>query len=212
MKREHLTNYLKTLWAAHHFVFISQDPAEIAAVLKVSTKRVKRMMCDQNWDEALKYWRYAPSLSSFGDLKLAKRLWTELVEKDEHINLVEYPEQPIEFSDAYFTPETYALLNSHLFCADNLSDAEIRERLMRDGNPVQSDGQHMIGYHWFAYPNETEGLYSKVFARVNVAGDLVVGRGGDTSLVCIRHGRLSLTRQFSDDAVNVADERLLLCL
>ena len=26
MKREHLTKYLKTLWAAHHFVFISQDP------------------------------------------------------------------------------------------------------------------------------------------------------------------------------------------
>ena len=212
MKRRYLTKYLKTLWAAHHFVFISQDPTEIAAVLNVSTKRVEQMMRDQYWDEALKYWNYTPSLSDFGDLKLAKRLWTELVESNEHINLVEYPDKPIKSSEAYFTPETYALLNSHLFCADNLSDAEIRERLIRDGNPVQYDGQHMLGYHWFAYPNETEGLYSKVFARVNVAGDLVVGSGDDTSLVCIKHGRLTLTRQVSDEVVSVTDRRLLVCL
>ena len=71
MKREHLTKYLKTLWAAHHFVFISQDPAEIAAVLNVSTKRVKRIMRDRHWDESLKYWNYTPSP---GDLKLATSL------------------------------------------------------------------------------------------------------------------------------------------
>ena len=88
------------------------------------------------------------------------------------------------------------LINSHLFCLDNLSDAEIRERLTRDGSLVQYDGQHLLGYHWFAYPNAADGLYSKVLARVNMFGDLVVGSGEETSLVCIRRGRLTLTRQF----------------
>ena len=53
------------------------------------------------------------------------------------------------------------LINSHLFCVDNLSDTEIRERLTRDSNPVQYDGQHIIGYHWFAYPNACAGSESQ---------------------------------------------------
>ena len=87
------------------------------------------------------------------------------------------------------------LINSHLFCVDNLSDTEIRERLTRDSNPVQYDGQHMPGYHWFAYPNAVEGLYSKVLARVNMFGDLVIGSGEETCLVIIRYGRFSLSRK-----------------
>ena len=58
----------------------------------------------------------------------------------------------------------------------------------------------------------TDGVYSKVFARVNVVGDLVIGTGEDTSLVCIRHGRLTLMRQVSDDVVSTSDKRLLVCL
>ena len=104
------------------------------------------------------------------------------------------------------------LINSHLFCVDNLSDTEIRERLTRDSNPVQYDGQHMLGYHWFAYPNAVEGLYSKVLARVNMFGDLVIGSGEETSLVCIKHGRLSVTRKVGNDVANIHDKRLLMCL
>ena len=104
------------------------------------------------------------------------------------------------------------LINSHLFCVDNLSDADMRQHLTEDGNPVGYEGQHIRGYHWFAYPNEAEGLYSKVLARVNVAGDLVVDFAGETCLVCIRYGRLTFTRQVSDDVVSVSDERLLVCL
>ena len=70
----------------------------------------------------------------------------------------------------------------------------------------------MIGYHWFAYPNAAEGLYSKVFARVNMFGDLVVGSSEETCLVCIKHGRLSVTRQVGNDVVSVHDKRLLMCL
>ena len=101
------------------------------------------------------------------------------------------------------------LINSHLFCVDNLSDTEIRERLTKDGPPVHYEGQHILGYHWFAYPNAAEGLYSKVLARVNMFGDLVVGRGEEACLVIIRHGRLSVTRQVCDDVVSVYDKRLL---
>ncbi len=65
----------------------------------------------------------------------------------------------------------------------------------------------MIGYHWFAYPNAAEGLYAKVFARVNMFGS-----DEETCLVCIKQGRLSVTRQVWDDVVSVHDKQLLVCL
>ena len=58
------------------------------------------------------------------------------------------------------------LINSHLFCVDHLSDADMHEHLSRDGPPVQYDGQHLFGYHWFAYPNAAEGLYSTEFLNL----------------------------------------------
>ena len=95
---------------------------------------------------------------------------------------------------------------------DNLSDADIRERLAEDGNPARYEGQEIRGYHYFAYSNEAEGLYSKVLAKVNVVGDLVIDFGDEMCLVCIRHGRLTLTSQVCDDVANISDERLLVCL
>ena len=115
-------------------------------------------------------------------------------------------------TNALLKQDLRTLINSHLFCVDNLSDTEIREQLTRDGNPVGYEGQHILGYHWFAYPNAAEGLYSKVFARVNMFGDLVVGSGEETCLVCIKHGRFSVTRQVGNDVVSVHDKRLLVCL
>jgi hypothetical protein len=115
-------------------------------------------------------------------------------------------------TNAFLKQNLRTLINSHLFCVDNLSDAKIRERLTRDGPPVGYEGQHILGYHWFAYPNAAEGLYSKVFARVNMFGDLVIGSGEETCLVIIRHGRFSVTRQVCDDVANIHDKRLLVCL
>ena len=115
-------------------------------------------------------------------------------------------------TNALLKQDLRTLINSHLFCVDNLSDTEIRERLTRDSNPVQYDGQHMLGYHWFAYPNAVEGLYSKVLARVNMFGDLVIGSGEETCLVIIRYGRFSLSRKVCEDVANVHDKRLLVCL
>ena len=109
------------------------------------------------------------------------------------------------------------MIQSHLFCVDNLCDDEIRTRLAEErqfeSSPVRYEGQALENpYHYWIYPNKPEGLYSKVLARANVVGDLIVGSDEDTSLVCIRHGRLTLTRQVCDDAVSVSDDRLLVCL
>ena len=206
MNRKTLTRCLKTIWGAHHFVENSQDVADIAAVINVSPERVVKLMQSPYWDQSLHFWGYTPPL---GDLKLAQELWEELVIKGEHINPVEYPDKTIKAPPG--DPDVFALIQSHLFCVDNLSDTDIRDRLSEDGDPVRYEGQKIRGYHWFAYPNEAEGLYSKVLARVNVAGDLVVDFGDETCLVCIRHGRLTLTRQIADDVANVADERVRIC-
>ena len=103
-------------------------------------------------------------------------------------------------TNALLKQDLRILIHTHLFCVDNLSDAEIREHLIKDGPLVGYEGQHILGYHWFAYPNAAEGLYSKALARVNMFGDLVVGSGEKTCLVCIKHGRLSVTRQVGNDA------------
>ena len=115
-------------------------------------------------------------------------------------------------TNALLKQDLRTLINSHLFCVDNLSDTEIREHLSEDSPPVLYDGQHILGYHWFAYPNAAEGLYSKVLARVNMFGDLVIGRSEETCLVIIRHGRLSLSCKVCDDIANVHNKRLLVCL
>ena len=114
-------------------------------------------------------------------------------------------------TNAFLNQSLKMLINSHLFCVDNLSNADIREHLAEDGNPAGYEGQEIRGYHWFAYPNSADGLYSKILARVNVAGDLVIDFGGETCLVCIRHGRLTITRQIADDIANIYDERVLVC-
>ena len=115
-------------------------------------------------------------------------------------------------TNSFLKQDLRTLIHSHLFCVDNLSDADIYEHLARDGNPVGYEGQHIFGYHWFAYPNAAEGLYSKALARVNMFGDLVIGRGEETCLVIIHHGRFSVTRQACDDVANVHDKRLLVRL
>lgn len=113
--------------------------------------------------------------------------------------------------------EVSALIKSHFFCVDNLTECEIQERLANENydgmKPSYYREQDLENaYYWWIFPNVSEGLYSKVLARANVIGDLVIGSGEDTYLVIIRHGRLTTTRQPADDVANVSDERLLVCL
>ena len=210
MTRKQAINQMKVDWATYHYAHISKNVDDICKAVHISPDRLQKLMRTPYWEEALENWLQSPS--SHGDLGDAEQLWTEMmIENGNDFSAVKYLDQPFKCAPTG-NPAVYSLLNAHLFCADNLSEAEICQRLVKDGPPVQYDGQHLRGYHFFAFPNAVDGLYSKVFARVNVAGDLVVGRGEDTCLVCIKHGRLSVTRQVSDDVVNVSDKRLRLCL
>ena len=90
--------------------------------------------------------------------------------------------------------------------------AHLNAEQQRGFRPVRYVNQYLRGYHWWLFPNYIDGIYSKVYARVNVFGDLVVGRGEATRLVCIENGRLTLSQSISDDAVSASDDRLLVCL
>lgn len=90
--------------------------------------------------------------------------------------------------------------------------AHLNAEQQRGFHPVRYENQYLPGYHWWLFPNYVEGIYSKVYARINIVGDLVVGRGERTRLVCISNGRLTLSQSISDDAVSASDTRLLVCL
>ena len=215
MPRKFLTQNLKMLFAAHHFIFKSKDPKVIADVLNLKHSKIQHWMQSYEWIEAVSYWRGNPTPIQ-GDLGLAENLWAEMVQNSEDLNPVDYPDKAIDSPPD--NPDVYALIQSHLFCVDNLCDDEIRTRLAEErqfeSNPVRYEGKPALenAYHWWVYPNYDDGIYSTVLARVNVAGDLVVGTGDETSLVCIRHGRLTLMRQVSDDVVSTSHKRLLVCL
>ena len=214
MDRQLLTQNLKLLWATYHFAFKSKDPKAIANVVDVNPHKLHQWMQTDEWLDALDFWGQKPKA---GDLNFAEKLWTEMVEQGEHLSFVDYPDKPIRNKHSEDVLKASALIQSHLFCVDGLCDEQIRARIAEErefeGDPVRYDGQTLENpYHWWLYPNWDDGIYSKVLARVNVADDLVVGTGDDTSLVIIRHGRLTLTRQAANDVANVSDARLLVCL
>ena len=136
------------------------------------------------------------------------------VHKSQDIHEVDIP---MHLSQTQNTLDASALIASHLFCADGLCRDGIRARLAEErefeSNPVRYEGQALENaYYWWVYPNYADGIYSTVLTRVNVVGDLVIGTGEEMCLVCIRHGRLTITRKTADDVANVSDARLLVCL
>ena len=215
MTQKFLTHHLKLLFAAHHFVFNSKDPKNIADILCVKKSKIQYWMQSHEWTEAVSYWTGTPSTES--DLNLAERRWKEMIENNEHLVPIDYPDIPANLVQSQHTLEVSALIKSHLFCVDNFTKDEIQDRLANEDNhgmkPVCYEGQDLENaYHWWIFPNFPEGLYSKCLARANVSGDLVIDFAGETCLVIIRHGRLTLTRQIADDTANISDNRLLVCL
>ena len=215
MTPKFLTHHLKLLFAAHHFVFNSKDPKAIADVLCVKKTKIQYWMQSYEWTEAVSFWTGNPSTA--GDLNLAERLWTEMIKNNEHLVPVDYPDVPKNIKHAQELMDASTLIRSHLFCVDNLTEDEIQDRLANEDNdgmkPVCYEGEDLENaYHWWVYPNEPEGIYSKCLARANVAGDLVIDFAGEVCLVVIRHGRLTLTRQIADDVVSIFDKRILVCL
>ena len=214
MTRKKLTKLLKTIWGAHHFVVFSRDPDDIAAVVNLSPQHLEKLMKSPFWKEAVSYWCGNPTCGDgyVGDLGFAQHIWIEMVEKGEHLNLVEYPDIPIKCAKGQGDPALYPLIQSHLFCIDNLSKGDLRICREYDNNPVHFEGQEIRGYHWFAYSNKADGIYSKVLARVNAVGFLVIDYNEETFLVCIQNGKFTISREVSDDVVSVSDERLRLCV
>ena len=214
MTRQLLVQNLKMLWATYHFAFKSKDPKAIASVIDVNIHKLHQWMQTDAWLEALDFWGQNPKAS---DLNFAEKLWTEMIENNEHLSFVDSPDEPIRFKQSEDVLKASAVIHSHLFCVDGLCAEQIRTRLAEErefeGEPIRYEGQALgNSYRWWLYPNWYDSIYSKVLARVNAAADLVVGTGEDTSLVMIRHGRLTLTRQVCDDIVSAFDERLLVCL
>ena len=140
-----------------------------------------------------------------------------MTENSEDLYPVDYPDKPSFTKHSEELLAASSLIKSHLFCVDNLTIDGIQECLASEDNdgmkPVRYDGQYLENaYHYWIYPNYDDSLYSKVLARANAVGDLVIGTGEETCLVIIRHGRLTITTQPSDDVANVSDARLLVCL
>ena len=197
MTRKQLKEKLNILIVARHYKYYSQDIDEIAAIMRMTPERIQEWMDTPEWLQCCAYWGNRPKLGDFG---LAERVWSQLIEFDEHLYPSEFPDIPI----------------ANPFCVDGLCKEQIRARIAEErvwGNtPVKYEKQHLKGYYWWLYPNWDASIFSKVFARANMFGDLVVGTGEKTQLVCIKHGRLSMTRQVCDDVVVVTDKRLLVCL
>lgn len=214
--RNFLTQNLKILFAVHDFVFKSKAPETIADVVNLKPIKIKHWMRSYEWIEAIAYWTGNRPPREDG-LGFAEQLWSEMTENSEYLSSVDYPDIPVKTPATEGDPSVYPLIHSHLFCAVDLCDEQIRARLAEERKfespPVRYEGQALENaYHYWLYPNYAEGIYSKVLARANVIGDLVIGTGADTCLVIIRHGRLTITRQSCDDIVSVFDERLLVCL
>ena len=165
-----------------------------------------------------------------GDFSLAERVWTQLIEFDEHLYPTELPDaifstvrvssEPIAESIKNNTLETRQYRPDTLiakpFCVDGLSNEQIEAGIAEERafgyTPMKFEQQHLQGYYWWLYPNWDRGIFSKVFARANMFDYLVVGADEKTHLVCIEDGRFVLSQNVSENAVLVSDERLLVCL
>ncbi|MDE0636672.1 MAG: hypothetical protein OXI43_12605 [Candidatus Poribacteria bacterium] len=56
LDKKTLTKRLKTIFAAHHYVLVSDNITDIAAVLNLSIEQVESLMRSPYWRESLNYW------------------------------------------------------------------------------------------------------------------------------------------------------------
>ena len=227
MTRETFTQNMKMLFAAHHYVYHSKDLKEIANVVNVKSKKLESWTQTDEWLDCLAYWGTVPKLGDFGR---ARYVWSQIVAFDEHVFPSEFPDTLYSTGRTVSEPLAESLKNNALemrqyrpdiliakpFIVEGLCDEQIRDRIAEERTfgytPVEYEGQRLQGYYWWLYPNFDAGIFSKVFAKANLFGDIVVGADENTHLVCIVDGRLTLSPSISDDVVSVSDTRLLVCL
>ena len=206
-----LQKRLKATFAAHHFLFKSENIEDIAELLNLSVTQVESIINSPYFEQALYVWGKPFEI---GDLKIAKLLWETLIENDEHVFSVEYPEEPFVFDEEQ-EPRRPILPNT--FVATRLSDDQIRERLAEyqefEGEIVRYDDFEIRGYHFWVYANFSDSIFSSVYAKMNVTTHLVVDVDDDVYLVAITDGKLTLTQDATnDDIILATDERLRVCL
>ena len=228
MTRQQLKENLNILMVARHYKHYSQDIDEIAAVMGMSPEKIKQWMDTPEWFQCCAYWGNRPQL---GDLSLAECVWTQLIEFDEHLYPTKLPD--VIFSNGHVLdsePPAESIKNNALemrqykpddliakpFVVEGLCEEQIRSRIAEEKafgyTPMKYEEQRLTGYYWWLYPNWERGVFSKVFAKANMFGNLVVGAGEKTHLVCIEDDRFVLSQNVSNTAVLVSDERLLICL
>ena len=237
MNRKRLKDRFKIFIAAHHYVFISRDIQAVAKAANVFQKRIEKWMKTREWRLCLRFWDiHAPFMinkdvgEDIGDLSFAKHVWESLIKYDEIANPSEYPDNYLVSDKVYSDPhdvipitnarEMYQHKPSRLivepFCVENLHTDQIENRITEERDfgytPCRYGEQLLIGYHWWLFPNFDNGIFSKVFARSNVFGNLLCGAGDKTHLVCIENGRFVLSQSVSNNAVLITDKRLLVCL
>lgn len=205
-----LRKRLKITYAAHHWLIHTPDPAEIAEVVNLSVERVEELMRSPFFEESLVIWGWTPQVS---DLRTAQDLWTTLIENAHDL----YPEDLDYFDTPFNIDENKSIKHlPNVVCIEDLSHDQIRERIQEqtefESEPVRYEGQEIRGYKFWVYPNYPDGIWSSVFARLNVAGNLVVDDGDSAYLVTIADGRLYLANEVSDKVVLVTDKRLRVCL
>lgn len=216
---------LKIDFATHTYVYVTRNIACIAKIINTSVPKLHKWMDSDAWTVSMEQWGQAAPKRNGNDLDLAEALWTDLFDEN-----TPFTDNLSEYANVQLHTEcpNYAIIQSHLSCVDGLCDEQIRQRLAEEreyhSQPVRFEKDMLsdiraAGYLWWLYPNadessleSAEGIYSKVLARVNPFNDLVVSAGEETCLVAIKHGRLTLTRNSSDDVINVFDKRLLVCL
>ena len=194
---------LKLLFAAHHYVFKSTDPLEIAEIINVSHENVNMYFDNPSWDCAVAYWKGNPT--SHGDLNLVEKYWTEIFETG---------------NITVLTKDEGRFINTpYLFTYENLSEAEIHERITEEKSlvryqdlPACQRQDLRTSSRWWVYPNFQRGIYSKVYARVNIGNMIVAPHEKQTFLVAIENDTLTLLDKISDNVVHSYDQRLFVCL
>ena len=93
MNREILIENLKILFAAHHFVYISQDVDEIAKIVRVKRKKLDKWMTSSAWADALSLWGY----TLHGDFDVIQRIWTVMIENGHDLFPIDFPDDLTDY-------------------------------------------------------------------------------------------------------------------
>lgn len=80
LDRKALKRHVKTLWAAHLYLHHTQDPHEIAKLIRVPVKTLGTWMQLRRWKESLRFWNREEREYRGNDLQYCEKIWTSLAD------------------------------------------------------------------------------------------------------------------------------------